>query len=70
MCPPTCDTRCLQTLANFGERHFHHQSSIICRQSGSLYQDVDRTMQILVWHKDDKAVCHYLAAIFTQDTSS
>ena len=30
---------------------------------GSLYQDADGTMQCFVWHKDQKAVCHCLAAI-------
>ena len=28
-----------------------------------LYQDADGTMQCFVWHKDQKAVCHCLAAI-------
>ena len=39
--------------------HFAH----IRRQFLSLYQDADGTMQCFVWHKDQKAVCHCLAAI-------
>ena len=39
--------------------HFAH----IRRQFRSLYQDADGTMQCFVWHKDQKAVCHCLAAI-------
>ena len=39
--------------------HFAH----ICRQFRSLYRDADGTMQCFVWHKDQKAVCHCLAAI-------
>ena len=35
----------------------------IRRQFRSLYQDADGTMQCFVWHKDQKAVCHCLAAI-------
>ena len=34
----------------------------IHRQLRSLYQDVDGTMQWFVWHKDQRAVCHCLAA--------
>ena len=39
--------------------HFAH----IRRQFRSLYQDADGAMQWCVWHKDQKAVCHCLAAI-------
>ena len=39
--------------------HFAH----IRRQFRSLYQDADGTMQCFVWHKDQKAVCHCLAAL-------
>ena len=48
----------------------------IRRQFRSLYQDADGTMQCFVWHKDQKAVCHCLAAILNladdsnQDASS
>ena len=38
--------------------HFAH-----IRRVRSLYQDADGTMQCFVWHKDQKAVCHCLAAI-------
>ena len=43
----------------FGCPHFAH----IRRQFRSLYQDADGTMQCFVWHKDQTAVCHCLAAI-------
>ena len=42
----------------------------------SLYKDADGTMRCFVWHKDQKAVCHCLAAILNladdtnQDASS
>ena len=42
----------------------------------SLYQDADGTMQRFEWHKDQEAVCHWLAAILNltdhsnQDASS
>ena len=39
--------------------HFAHTR----RQFRSLYQDAAGTMQCFVWHKDQKAVCHCLAAI-------
>ena len=48
----------------------------IRRQFRSFYQDADGTMQCFVWHKDQKAVCHCLAAILNladdsnQDASS
>ena len=40
-----------------------HNFAHIRRQFRSLYQDADGTMQCFVWHKDQKAVCHCLAAM-------
>ena len=37
--------------------------TLICRQLGSFDQDADRAMQHVVCHKDQKAVCHCIAAI-------
>ena len=56
-----CGTRALGDERHFGFDcpHFAH----IRRQFRSLYQDADGTMQCFVWHKDQKAVCHCLAAI-------
>ena len=56
-----CGTRALGD-----ERHFVFDCphfANIRRQFRSLYQDADGTMQCFVWHKDQKAVCHCLAAI-------
>ena len=56
-----CETRALGD-----ERHFVFdcpQFAHICRQFRSLYQEADGTMQCSVGHKDQKAVCHCLAAI-------
>ena len=39
--------------------HFAHTRC----QFRSMYQDAGDTMQCFVWHKDQKAVCHCLAAI-------
>ena len=50
------------------ERHFildHPHTAHIRRPSCSLYQDADGAMQCLVWHKDQKVVCHCLAAILS-----
>ena len=38
--------------------HFAH----IRRHLWSLYQDADGTMQCFLWHEDQKAGCHCLAA--------
>ena len=56
-----CGTRALGDERHFvfDCPHFAH----ICRHFRSLYQDADGTMQCFVWHKDQKAVCHCLAAI-------
>ena len=56
-----CGTRALGDERHFvfDCPHFAH----IRRQFRSLYQDADGTMQCFVWHKDQKAVCHCLAAI-------
>ena len=56
-----CETRALGDERHFvfDCPHFTH----ICRQFHSLYQAADSTMQCFVWHKDQKAVCHCLAAI-------
>ena len=56
-----CGTRALGDGRHFvfDCPHFAH----IRRQFRSLYQDADGTMQCFVWHKDQKAVCHCLAAI-------
>ena len=56
-----CRTRALGDERHFVSDcpHFAH----IRRQFRSLYQDADGTMQCFVWHKDQKAVCHCLAAI-------
>ena len=56
-----CGTRALGDERHFVFYcpHFAH----IRRQFRSLYQDADGTMQCFVWHKDQKAVCHCLAAI-------
>ena len=69
-----CHTRALGDERHFvfDCPHFAH----IRRQFRSLYQDADGTMQCFVWHKDQKAVCHCLAAILNladdsnQDASS
>ena len=37
---------------------------------GSLYQDADGTLKCCVWHKDQKAVCHCLAAILNLANAS
>ena len=71
---PLCGTRALGDERHFvfDCPHFAH----IRRQFRSLYQDADGTMQCFVWHKDQKAVCHCLAAIlnvaddFNKDASS
>ena len=55
-----CKTRALGD-----ERHFVYDCphfAHIRRQFRSLYQDADDTMQSFVWHKDQKALCHCLAA--------
>ena len=55
-----CETRALGDERHFVDcPHFAH----IRRHFRSLYQDADGTMQCLVWHKDQKAVYHCLAAI-------
>ena len=62
-CCTLCETRALGD-----ERHFVFDSphfADICCQFRSLYQDADDTMQCFVWHKDQKAVCHCLAAILS-----
>ena len=41
--------------------HFAH----IRRQFRSLFQDADGAMQLFMWHWNQKAVCHCLAAILT-----
>ena len=58
-----CKTRALGDERHFvfDCPHFAH----IRRQFRSLYQDADDTMQCFVWHKDQKAVCHCLAAILS-----
>ena len=55
------ETRALRDERNFvfDCPHFAH----IRRQFRSLYQDADGTMQCFVWHKDQRAVCHYSTAI-------
>ena len=55
-----CGTRALEDERHFvfDCPHFAH----IRRQCRSLYQDADGTMQRFVWHKNQKAVCHCLAA--------
>ena len=69
-----CGTRVLGD-----ERHFVFDCPLfahIRRQFRSLYQDADGTMQCCVGHRDQKAVCHCLAAILNladdsnQDASS
>ena len=60
--------RCImcETRAFGDERHLVFDClhfADICRQFRSLYPDADGTMQCFVWHKDQKAVCHCLAAI-------
>ena len=55
-----CETRALGV-----KRHFvvdYPRFAHIRRQFHSLYQDADGTMQCFVWHNDQKAVCHCLAA--------
>ena len=56
-----CKTRALGDERHFvfDCPHFAH----VRRQSRSLYQHADGTMQCFVWHKDQKAVCHCLTAI-------
>ena len=56
-----CGTRALGDERHFvfDCPHFAH----IRRQFRSLYQDADGTMQCFGWHKNQKAVCHCLAAI-------
>ena len=34
-------------------------------QFRSLWQDADGAMQLLMWHRNQKAVCHCIAAILT-----
>ena len=41
--------------------HFAH----VRRQFRSLFQDADGALQWLMWHRNQKAVCHCLAAIIT-----
>ena len=41
--------------------HFAHNR----RQLTSLFQDADEAMQSFMWHRNQKAVCHCLAAILT-----
>ena len=56
-----CGTRALGD-----DRHFVFTAPILptfVLQFRSLYQDADGTMQCFVGHKDQKAVCHCLAAI-------
>ena len=69
-----CETRALGD-----ERHFvfyYPHFAHIRRQFRSLYVDADGTKQCFVWDKDQKAVCHCLAAILNlandsnQDASS
>ena len=66
-----------QLILDFAQpRKFRTSMAVSCFLSGilfltapilptfrSLYQDADGTMQCFVWHKDQKAVCHCLAAI-------
>ena len=55
-----------KTKAFGDERHFVFDCprfARIRRQFRALYQDADGTMQCFVWHKEQKAVCHCLAAI-------
>ena len=56
-----CGTRALGEERHFvfDCPHFAHTR----HQFRSLYQDADGTMQCFVWHKDQKAVCHCLAAM-------
>ena len=56
-----CGTRALGDERHFvcDCLHFAH----IRRQFRSLHQDADGSMQCFVWHKDQKAGCHYLATI-------
>ena len=41
--------------------HFAH----VRRQFRSVFQDADGAMQSFMWHRNQKAVCHCLAAILT-----
>ena len=73
---PLCDrlgqTK-LMVLAHQQKRHFVFDCphfAHIRRQFRSLYQDSDGTMQCFVWHKDQKAVCHCLAAILNMANDS
>ena len=62
-----------ETMALVDERHFVFDCTHfahIRRQLLSLYQDAGGTMQCFVWHKDQKAVCHCLAAILNLDDDS
>ena len=56
-----CESRALGDERHFvfDCPHFAH----IRRQFRSLYQDAGGTMQCFMWQKDQKAVCHCLAAI-------
>ena len=61
------------------ERHYVFdcpELDFIRRRFRGLFRDADGAMQRLVWHKDQKAVCHCLIAILNEakvqnkDTSS
>ena len=52
--------KCYECREREGERVSHAH---IRRQFLQLYQDADGTMQCFAWQKDQKAVCHCLAAI-------
>ena len=69
-----CDTHAVGD-----ERHYVFDCprfAHIRRQFRSLFQDADGAMQSFVWHRNQKAVCHCLAAILSladdssMDTSS
>ena len=69
-----CDTHAIGDGPHyvFDCPHFAH----IRRQFRSLFQDADGAMQSFMWHRNQKAVCHCLAAILnladdsSMDTSS
>ena len=69
-----CDTHAIGD-----ERHYVFDCprfAHIRRQFRSLFQDADGAMQSFMWHRNQKAVCHCLAAILnladdsSMDTSS
>ena len=57
-----CDTHAISDERHFvfDCRHFAH----LRRQFRSLIQDADGAMQSFMWHQNQKAVCHCLAAIW------